>query len=388
MSEPNFSTRSEAVYQARAAHWCARTPYGLAILRYQEVGQLLRDKRLRQGSYAWPDVNHLKGNFAQFWKRSIISQEAAQHRALRSIAAPALAPDYVATLKPGFDKIAEELANNLTEQTSREFMADFSVPFAGQAICLLLGLPIEDWRDISGDASDLGLAMGVDCKLHEPTFDAACTRLMHLSDRLIAKARSGDDTLSYVARLARLFDQNGTLPEQALRDLVVISIFGGVDTTRAQLGFAIGLFIENPVQWQKLRQNLSLVPRAIEEVIRTRPTTTWATREAVEDFSFNGLAIPKGETLHMLVHSSATDPFVATNQSFDITADRKTHFGFGGGAHHCLGQLVARTDMASGLTALARRLETIKYDGDATWLPESGNTSPRHLPIRFKVKRI
>ena len=68
---------------------------------------------------------------------------------------------------------------------------------------------------------------------------------------------------------------------------------------------------------------------------------------------------------------------------FDITAERKPHFGFGGGAHHCLGHFVARSDMSEALPLLARRLRDPRPGGDATWLPDSGNTGPMSLPIDF-----
>ena len=87
----------------------------------------------------------------------------------------------------------------------------------------------------------------------------------------------------------------------------MISIFGGVDTTRALLGLGLSLFIENPGQWQMLREDESLIPNAVEEFIRARPTTTWSTREAVEDVEMDGMMIPKGTVLNLLVHASARD---------------------------------------------------------------------------------
>ena len=117
MAAPGFSTRSQAVCDARAKSWCARTPYGLAVLRHREVGQLLRDRRLRQGSYAWPDINGLSGSFAEFWKRSIISREGEVHKTLRSLAVPSLSQDFVESLRPEFDRIADRLAR--TDGTRR-----------------------------------------------------------------------------------------------------------------------------------------------------------------------------------------------------------------------------------------------------------------------------
>ncbi|MEM7289897.1 MAG: cytochrome P450, partial [Pseudomonadota bacterium] len=149
LRKPGFSTRSQAVLDAREQHWCAKTPFGFAVLRHREVGLLLRDKRLRQGSYAWPDINGLHGSFADFWKRSVISKEGDTHRMLSGIAMPALAPEFIDSLKPQFDGIADGLVTDLRNHSTCEFMEDFSIPFAGKAICALLGTNIGDWHQLS-----------------------------------------------------------------------------------------------------------------------------------------------------------------------------------------------------------------------------------------------
>jgi cytochrome P450 len=73
--------------------------------------------------------------------------------------------------------------------------------------------------------------------------------------------------------------------------------------------------------------------------------------------------------------------------SFDITTERRPHFGFGGGAHHCLGHFVARSDMSEALPLLSQRLREPHIDGEATWLADSGNTGPVSLPIAFQPPR-
>ena len=109
LADPAFSTRSAEVRAAREAHWCARTPYGLAVLRYREVGMLLRDRRLRQGSHAWPVTNGLTGPFARFWMRSVISREGADHRRLRDMVVPVLSEAFIEGLRPTFQSIADDL---------------------------------------------------------------------------------------------------------------------------------------------------------------------------------------------------------------------------------------------------------------------------------------
>lgn len=379
MTVPGFSTRSEEVVRARSQSWCASTPFGLAVLRHRHAGLILRDRRLRQGSYAWPETCGLSGSFAEFWRRSLIGQEGAPHKALRRIAQTALSNEFVEGLTDGFE--AEAAALLAPHQgAGLEFMADFSEPFAGCAVTLLLGLRREDAPSIARDASTLGLAMGLDAAAHQTAINAACDRLSALARDLIARVRSGQDRTSYVARLMAGAER---ISDQELVDLIVISIFGGVDTTRAQLGFAMVLFAKHPDQWDWLRQNPEGIPAAIEEIVRTRPTTTWSTREAVEDFEMDGVQIRAGQTVHIFVHATGTDPLAVAYEGFDVTAPRKTHFGFGGGAHHCLGQFVARTDMACALRVLLRSWRRIELDGAPDMLPDSGNTAPLRLPLRI-----
>lgn len=378
VSRPGFSTRSDDMKQARKAFWCARTPFGLAILRHRQAGELLRDKRLRQGSYAWPDTCGLTGSFAEFWKRSVIALEGTSHKEQRRAAQAALNEDAIRALEPQFTALAQHLLDRLRSGRDFDFLAGFSQPYAARAIGILLDLD-EDTADTMGrDASTLGLAMGIDAKIHESAVNAAADRLMDLARILIGRVRDGTDKTGFTARLMADAD----LPDQAIEDLIVISIFGGVDTTRAQLAFAMALFAEHPRQWTALKANPDRIPAAIEEVIRTRPTTTWSTREAVEDIPFGGITIQKGETLHIWVNATGTDPAIDADTGFDVTTTRKSHFGFGGGAHHCLGHFVARTDMACALRVLVENWREIHLSATPAYLPDSGNTSPRSMPLR------
>ena len=385
ISDPNFSTRSVEIEKARSHSFCATTPFGLAILRYKEVGQLLRDRRLRQGSYAWPEKNGLTGSFGDFWKRSVIGQEGGYHKKLRDILVPSLSQDFIYSLTPEFESIANNLCENLKKKNSCEFMSEFAKPFAGQAMCILLGLNKKEWEIISQDASDLGLAMGVECKLNENIFNSAYERLADLAQGLIKRVRSGEDETSFVARLYFQMSKVGGLSDLELSDLIVISIFGGVDTTRSQLGLGIMTFIKYPDEWVKLRNDKSLASNAFDELIRERPTTTWVTREANQDFEFSGVNINKGTTLHLLVHSSSRDPIWQDSPTFNISAKRKKHFGFGGGSHHCVGHFMAKSDSVIALLALSSFMKKIQHDNKATLLPDSGNTSPITLPIKYAV---
>jgi cytochrome P450 len=152
-------------------------------------------------------------------------------------------------------------------------------------------------------------------------------------------------------------------------------LFGGMDTTRNQLGLALQTYIRNAAEWEKLAADESLASAALEEALRVNPTTRWVTREAIDDFEYEGVQIAKGTTVHLFTATSGTDPVAYPDPEVDITAkERKPHFTFGGGVHHCLGHYIARADMSQALPVLARNLTNIRSAGGDEWLPDSGNT--------------
>jgi cytochrome P450 len=380
---PGFSVRSAEVRRARQACWYARTSYGLAVLRHDQVARLIRHPNLRQGSRLWPAHHGVtSGPFAEWWASWVLNQEGEAHHRLRRLLSPAFSRRIIDRLRPRWDALAQELASAFAPRGRCEFMSEFAEPYAARVIAILLGLPEEDWATIAAHSATLGLAMGVRIREHLAAIEAALAALYGYADTLIAdrRRRPRDD---FVTCLARPPAGEEHLTTQELRDSLVLLIFGGFDTTRNQLGLAMQAFLDHPGQWRLLAGRPDLGPAAVEEVMRVCPTTTWVTREAVAGFRFDGLDIPAGATIHLFCESAATDPR-AGGAGFDITATgRPPHFGFGGGIHYCLGHLLARTDMCAALTVLARRLREPRADGPADWLPDSGNTGPVRLPIAF-----
>lgn len=383
VTDPGFSITSAAVHEARERSWYARTPYGLAVLRYDEVGRLLKHPALRQGSVAWPAHNGVtESPFADWWASWVLNKEGEEHHRLRRLMNPAFSRKLVARLVPRFQALAAELVDGFAQSGRCEFVSQFAEPYAARVIAVMLGLPESEWRGIARDSATLGLAMGVTFRQDLPKIEAALASLYAYADELIADRRRTDRD-DFVSRLVRAERDSDALSDRELRDGLLLLIFGGFDTTRNQLGLALQTFVAHPGQWRLLAERPELGGAAVEEVMRVNPTVRWVTREAVETFTFEDVEIPAGTTIHLWSESAGTDPRAFGEPSFDITAERKPHFGFGGGAHHCLGHFVARSDMSEALPLLARRLRDPRIDGEDTWLPDSGNTGPIRLPLAF-----
>jgi cytochrome P450 len=385
LADPAFSVNSDQVHRARDACWYAQTSYGIAVLRHRQASELISHPSLRQGSLAWPAHHGItSGPFAAWWANWVLNKEGADHRRLRKLMNPAFSRRVVAAARPRFRALATELVDAFAEAGSCEFMADFAEPYAARAIAYLLGISEQEWPVIARDSATIGLAMGVRIRQDLERIEAALARLYACVDALIADRRATprDDC---VTSLVTAHIDHDRLSGDELRDTLVLLIFGGFDTTRNQLGLAMQTFIDHPAQWRLLGQRPELAPAAVEEVMRVNPTTTWVTRQAVEDFTFDGLDVKAGTTIHLLSESAGTDPLAGKEVGFDITAvGRPPHLAFGGGVHYCLGHLVARADMGEALVVLSRRLRDPQVSGDAVWLPCSGNTGPVRLPVAFR----
>ncbi len=376
VNNPTFSVRSELVRAAREAGPYARTPYGLAVLRYAEVNKLINDKRLIQGSARWSEHNGITGDWARWWANIMLNREGAEHVRLRKLVNPAFSSRHVDGLVPKFQELANELIDSFVDDGQCEFVHQFSDPYATRVICRLLGVSDHNWEELALYAEKMGLALSVAAKDRLDEVEWGLAKMGEYADSLIAERRATDKD-DFLQTLVDANEDGDRLTNEELRDTVILLFQGAIETTRNQLGLGIDLFINHPEQWQLLRKHPEYSANAVEEVMRRRPTTTWVTREAAEDCDIDGIHVPKGTTIHLFTESSGTDTRTYPDPAFDITqSDRPKHFGFGGGRHHCLGHFIARGDMTAAFALLAQRLPQLRYVEEPTWLPDSGNTGP------------
>jgi cytochrome P450 len=380
-----FDVTSPEVHRARDDSWYAQTPYGWAILRYDQGTAILKDRRFQQGNARWPAQNGIHdGPWQQWWGETLLSLEGDDHLRLKRLLTPAFRSKTIEAMRPQFQALANELIDAFAPQGRVEFVSEFAEPYASRILCLLLGLPDDQWPQVAHWADDLGKSFGVNVRSDLPRIEAALEGLSGYIEEVIDdRATSPGDDL--VTTLLTAHADDDALSRRELSVALVFLAFAGMETTRNQLGLALQTFLAHPDQWALLAERPELGARAVEEVMRVNPTVTWITREAIDDVDLNGLLVPKGGIVQVLSHSMGTDPrAMGDDPGFDLLVDdRPLHSGFGGGVHHCLGHFVARTDMSVALPLLARRMPDATADGPGEWLPVSGNTGPVRFPIRF-----
>jgi cytochrome P450 len=388
LADSAFDTTSEQVHAAREADWLVRTSYGFAVLRYDEANELLTDRRFRQGNARWPEQNGVtEGPFLAWWQRVLLSLDGDDHARLRRLLMPAFKRQSILAMQPRFVEIAEDLVAGFADRGEVELIAEFAEPYSARILCLLLGLPEQEWEQVAHWADDLGRSFGIAVAQDLPLIEAALEGLTGYVDAAV-EDRAAHPRDDLVSTLVQAHAADGRLTRDELVVGLVFLAFAGMETTRNQIGLAVQTLLRHPDQWQLLAEHPELGAAAVEEVMRVNPTVTWVTREATTDLEFRGVHFPAGSILQVLSHAAGTDPRVMPEPAFDITTarERAPHLGFGKGVHHCLGHFVARTDMAVALPMLARAMPEAVADGPGEWLPVSGNTGALSFPIRFRAR--
>ena len=383
VADPSFSITSDEVHQARERSWYATTPYGIAVLRYEQVSRLLKHPKLRQGSVAWPAHNGVtEGPFADWFASWILNKEGEEHHRLRRLMNPAFSHKLIGSLVPRFQALGNELIDGFAEPDRCEFVSEFAEPYAARVIAIMLGIPEGEWKVISTESATIGLAMGVTLREDLPKIETALQRLYDYCDELIADRRANprDDFVTALVNASR--PEDGRMSDTELRDAMVLLIFGGFDTTRNQLGLAMQTFMANPDQWRLLAQRPDLGGKAVEEVMRVNPTVRWVTREVLEDVHLRWPAA-RGR------HHRAPLQRVRGHRPPRLRLRLR---------YHCRAQAALRfrrrcaplprplrgpVRHERGTPAARQRMPDLYELPGAQWLPDSGNTGPIRLPIGF-----
>jgi cytochrome P450 len=363
--------------------WLATSPLAYIVLDRESAEFFLRS---RSTAFPGREIADLfgvtSGRLREQIDANILNQQGDRHRRLRSLVGGAFTPRAADRWRPAMRSFLGRLWDAVEGRHTCEFIAAIARPFPALTIAAVLGAPEADaprlqvWSSLVQRQFDIQ-ALGT--QLAE--LEQAAVEVYDYVENLLTvrTTQPGDDLLT---ALLSAEDAGDRLSHAECVNLVLNVIAGGIDTTQAQLGHALRLFAARPEQWSVLREDLSLVPRAVEEILRFEPITPVTARICIEPVEHRGVLFPAGTIVAVCAERGNRQQ--PGGEEFDITSPRDGRLlTFGAGAHFCLGANLARVELEEALTFLAPRMRGLAAAGPAVLGGIEGIYGVESLPLRW-----
>jgi len=312
------------------------------------------------------------------------------HPEYRNLASAWFTPRAISRSRDEIERIADDLVEKLADQRSADFVEDFTAPLTLSVLADTLGVPRSDWRmmfdwtnQIAGssdpeyqvDSSDSGQQM-------RATIEEMFAYFTEMVEE--RRKKPTDDIVSVLANAK----MNGAdVAAFELLSYFSLLVVAGNETTRNAASGGLLALIENPGELAKLRENLGLVNKATEEIVRWTAPVIQFCRTPVEDFEMHGQTVKAGESLCLLYPSANRDAdFFEDPDTFKVDRSPNPHVGFGIGEHFCLGANLARLEIRIALEKLIPRLDEIELAGPMDRVRSSFLGGVKRMPIRYSVR--
>jgi cytochrome P450 len=365
-----------------------RLPYGgdaWLVTRHEDVRAVLVDPRFSRAAGLGRDEPRAS---VATPPRGMMDMDPPDLTRLRKLVTSAFTARRVERLRTRALAIATELVDRMIETGApADLVKDFAQTLPITMICELLGIPVSDRKDFRAWAGAFvsGEALTAEQR------NLGLGNLIGYMGELVRKRRDtpSDDLLGALV-VAR--DGHGKLSEEELLMLAVGLLSAGYETTANQIPIFAYVLLTHPGQLQLLSAQPSLVPSAVEELMRYVPlgATVGIPRWAVADVQLSGGTIQAGEPVYADRTAANRDPRVFVDpHKLDITRQPNPHIGFGHGIHHCLGAQLARLELQVSLSVLLDRLPglTLAVDEeDLAWRKGVTLRGLVALPVAWKER--
>ena len=288
---------------------------------------------------------------------SMLSVNPPEHTRYRTLVSKAFTPRSIEQLRPRVREVADELLTAAAKNDDVDLIADFAGPLPVSIISEILGIPATDRAEFRRLGSSLSRMIDLD--LGRRDYIDAMSALRELNmffDRHIERRRHdpGDDIMS---QLVHVEVDGDRLSDYELKATAILLLVAGFETTANLIGNGTLMLLDHDDQRARLRDDETLWPNAVEEMLRFEPPVQYTGRCAREDTEVEGVAIPKGRMVAVLIGGANNDPSVFPEpRRFDVTRpNARDQLAFSAGIHYCLGAALARLEGHVALETLFSR---------------------------------
>jgi cytochrome P450 len=313
----------------------------------------------------------------------MLTMDPPRHTALRALVNKGFTPRQVAKLNERIADMARDVVDRLIEQGECDFVNDVAGALPSYVIAELLGIPLEDGYRLYEltEITNTGL-------VGDPRATEAAMEMFAYAAELAARKRAqpGDDITTSLVH-AEVDGQN--LTDMEFNLFFILLINAGGDTTRNLVAGGMGVLIEHPEEWTKLEADPSLLPTAVEEMLRYVSPVIVFVRTATKDTELRGVRVKKGDRAAMFYPSANRDETqFADPDRFDVSRTPNPHVAFGGGGtHFCLGANLARVEAAAIVSEVLSRMKNLELAGPMERMRSMLINGIHSMPVRFTPAR-
>ena len=314
----------------------------------------------------------------------MLNMDPPLHTRYRRLVNKGFTPRMVRDLEESIHRSTDAIIDDVIEKGEADFVTQISAELPLQVIAELLGVPQEDRHKMFEWSNRM---VGNADPEYQAEADLALTSAMELyayAAELFAKKRI-DPHADLMSALTSVEVEGERLSDLELELFFLMLTVAGNETTRNLMSGAMHAFFQHPEQWQRLREDRSLLPTAVDEMLRFVSPVMNFRRTAMVDLTMSGTKMKAGDKV-VFFHASANrdEDVFDSPDTFDVARDPNPHIAFGGGGpHFCLGTNLARMEIRVMFEHLLDRMPDIRQDGDVQRLQSQFINGVKHLPVAF-----
>lgn len=337
------------------------------LTRYADITTVLRspvvssERSEALGRFVPPGFRQLM----EYRSNSMINTDGDRHNRLRLLVSKAFTARAVEAMTGKIQNLVDEFLKPVRDRGHMDVIADLAYPLPVTVIAEMLGVPAEDRERFKHWSDDLALGAG---SRGSPTgmriadyrrISASYTGVTEYLGR-IADERRSEPRNDLLTALVQAEEAGDRLNESELFANAILLLVAGNETTTNLIGNGTLALLRNPDQWERLRADPSLIPAAVEELLRYDSPVQFTSRLLRDDLTVSGTRLRRGEMVLLLLGAGNRDPEVfADPDRLDVGRADNKHLSFGLGSHFCLGAQLARLEARLAFETLVRQFPAL-----------------------------